>query len=73
MWRELCKMTGCVDESIVDEMIAGFDIVVTDPTLPAFPSQLVPATFTVQDLERLSTGSGFVHDSTMRNIPETSS
>jgi outer membrane receptor for Fe3+-dicitrate len=64
-WRELGKLTGHVDESIVNETIAGCDIVVTGPTLPVFPSQRVTATFTVQDLERLSTGSGFAHDSTI--------
>jgi hypothetical protein len=52
LWRELCKPTGYGDESIFDEMFAGFDIVGTGPTLPAVPSQLVPATLAVQDLER---------------------
>jgi hypothetical protein len=27
LWRELCKLTGYVDETIIDEMVAGFDIV----------------------------------------------
>ena len=27
LWRELCKLKGYVDESIIDEMIAGFDLV----------------------------------------------
>ncbi len=45
--RELDERVGYADESIIDEMIACFDIVVTGPTLPAFPSQLVPTTFTV--------------------------
>jgi hypothetical protein len=40
LWCELCKLAGYVDESIIDEMIAGFDVVRTGPTSPAFPSQL---------------------------------
>jgi hypothetical protein len=55
LWRELCKLAGYVGESIIDEVSAGFDIVGTGPTLPAFPSQLVPATSSVQDLERHAT------------------
>ncbi len=71
LWRELCKLAGYVDESIIDEMITGFDIVGTDPTSPAFHSQLVPATFTVQDLERHAPLAQASLLSAMRNIFET--
>jgi hypothetical protein len=70
-WRELGELVGYVYESIVDETIAGFDFVVTGPTLPAFPSQLVPATFTVQDLERHAPLAQASLMSTMRNIDAT--
>jgi hypothetical protein len=50
-WRELGKLVGYVYESIIDEMIAGFDFVGTGSTLPAFRARLVPATFTVQGRE----------------------
>jgi hypothetical protein len=52
-------------------MIACFDIVVTGPTLPAFPSQLVPTTFTVQDRELHAPLAQVSIMSTMRNIVET--
>jgi hypothetical protein len=71
LWRELCKLAGYVDESITDEMITGLDIVGTDPTSPAFHSQLVPATFTVQDLERHAPLAQASLLSAMRNIFET--
>jgi hypothetical protein len=52
LWRELRKPTSHVDEPIFDEMFTGFDIAGAGPNGPTFPSQLVPATPTVQDLER---------------------
>jgi hypothetical protein len=49
--RELDKIASYRDESIMDEVIAGFDVVGTSPTSPACPSQLVQAKFTAQDPE----------------------
>ena len=50
LWEHICKDANYVDCSVVREAVRGFDIIGTAPISLAFPTQLIPATISREQL-----------------------